>query len=295
MILLNGVIEMDKSALVLSGGGHFAIAWQIGYLKGLADCGVELRDVKEIVGTSAGAQVGALITSDLHWNIIWEEQIEQSFDETSPVSDDHMEALYRQINQIAYRVPSNEAWMQEMSDLSRNTKAVIPQSERFEMIAKRLGSAADENWPETLNIVATELETNERKMFTYSDDVNLIKALAASAALQGVWPSVEIEGKHYYDGGSYSMDNADLVTDAETVVILATALPVETPFSLRESVEALENRGQRVRVVKPSREVMKILEKYHFNTTNPDIRPEIAQAAKQQGYNDVDAMYTFWK
>ena len=48
-------------ALVLSGGGTSGVAWEIGVLKGLRDAGVDLTRSDLVVGTSAGAIVGANI------------------------------------------------------------------------------------------------------------------------------------------------------------------------------------------------------------------------------------------
>jgi NTE family protein len=48
-------------ALVLSGGGTSAVAWEIGVLKGLRDAGVDLTGADLIVGTAAGAIVGTNI------------------------------------------------------------------------------------------------------------------------------------------------------------------------------------------------------------------------------------------
>ena len=40
-------------------------------------------------------------------------------------------------------------------------------------------------WNEQLQVVATELETSERKVFNKYSNVDLVDALAASSALQG--------------------------------------------------------------------------------------------------------------
>src|SRR5690242_16365427 len=48
-------------ALVLSGGGPLAVAWQTGILAGLAERGVSLNHADVVVGTSAGALVGACL------------------------------------------------------------------------------------------------------------------------------------------------------------------------------------------------------------------------------------------
>jgi NTE family protein len=50
-------------AVVLGGGGTIGVAWQTGLLAGLRDAGIELAEASAIVGTSAGALVGALLSS----------------------------------------------------------------------------------------------------------------------------------------------------------------------------------------------------------------------------------------
>src|SRR5215831_13683674 len=50
-------------ALVLAGGGLTGMAWELGVIAALADAGVDLAAAHLIVGTSAGAAVGAQITS----------------------------------------------------------------------------------------------------------------------------------------------------------------------------------------------------------------------------------------
>src|SRR3990170_4986454 len=49
------------SALVLGGGGVTGIAWTTGLLFGLAEAGVDLTAADLVVGTSAGAAVGAQV------------------------------------------------------------------------------------------------------------------------------------------------------------------------------------------------------------------------------------------
>ena len=53
-----------SKALVLSGGGITGIAWELGILLGLEECGVHVTDADLIVGTSAGSSVGAHIISE---------------------------------------------------------------------------------------------------------------------------------------------------------------------------------------------------------------------------------------
>ncbi len=48
-----------STALVLGGGGVAGIAWELGVIDALANAGVDLRTADRIIGTSAGAAVGA--------------------------------------------------------------------------------------------------------------------------------------------------------------------------------------------------------------------------------------------
>lgn len=282
----------SKVALALSGGGHYGIAFHIGYLKGLFDKGIDLRTVDYIIGTSAGSQVSTTISSMIDWDTIWQEQIIEKVNETTPISDKEMGELFQAFDQLAKESKSTKAWVDGMGEISKNTQPNVSLDARRDMIRNRLGSVPLE-WNDKLNIVATELETSERKVFNAQSGVALIDALAASSALQGVWQPIPINGYHYYDGGSYSMENPDVVDDADKVIVLTTNLPIETPYTLDQLVEQMKADGKDVYVVKPSDEVVSILQAYQYNTVNADMREEIAQAAVKQGAADYEQLKSF--
>lgn len=282
----------SKVALALSGGGHYGIAFHIGYLKGLFDKGIDLRTVDYIIGTSAGSQVSTTISSMIDWDTIWQEQIIEKVNETTPISDKEMGELFQEFDQLAKESKSTKAWVDGMGEISKNTQPNVSLDARRDMIRNRLGSVPLE-WNDKLNIVATELETSERKVFNAQSGVALIDALAASSALQGVWQPIPINGYHYYDGGSYSMENPDVVDDAVKVIVLTTNLPIETPYALDQLVEQMKADGKDVYVVKPSDEVVSILQAYQYNTVNADMREEIAQAAVKQGATDYEQLKSF--
>ena len=50
-------------ALVLGGGGITGIAWELGLLAGLRRRGTDLAKADLVIGTSAGAYVGALLAT----------------------------------------------------------------------------------------------------------------------------------------------------------------------------------------------------------------------------------------
>lgn len=282
----------SKVALALSGGGHYGIAFHIGYLKGLFDKGLDLRTVDYIIGTSAGSQVSTTISSMIDWDTIWQEQIIEKVNETTPISDKEMGELFQAFDQLAKESKSTKAWVDGMGEISKNTQPNVSLDARRDMIRHRLGSVPLE-WNDKLNIVATELETSERKVFNAQSGVALIDALAASSALQGIWQPIPISGYHYYDGGSYSMENPDVVDDVDKVIVITTNLPIETPYALDQLVKQMENKGKEIHIVKPIKEVESILQKYHYNSLNPEIREEIAQAAIKQGAADYEQLKSF--
>ncbi|WSI98836.1 patatin-like phospholipase family protein [Nocardia sp. NBC_01329] len=49
---------------------------------------------------------------------------------------------------------------------------------------------------------------------------SLVQALASSTAVPGVFPPIEIDGRHYIDGGVRSTVNADLAVDHDVIVIM---------------------------------------------------------------------------
>lgn len=283
---------MTTKSVILGAGGQFGMAFEIGYLKGLADKGVNLRDADEFVGTSAGAQVGTVIASDADWETIWEEQLNYQREEANPLTDADLADLFQKFDHIARSSRTVEEWVNGLSELAMEPKVDLPETERLNMIRNSLGNAVS-GWVKGLKIVVTEVETNQRRVFDQDSDVPLVKAIAASCAFQGAYPTIQINGNHYYDGGSYSLENPD-VSEADKVVVLAANLPVLTPFSLSELIEEMEKRGQNVHRVEPNREIMQILEKYDNNTMNGAMRKEVAEAARKQGQNDVDAIYAFW-
>ena len=74
----------DGPVWVLGGGGVAGIAWEIGILTGLATEGVTVSPDATLIGTSAGAVVGAQLTSGVPIADLYERQQRGVPYETSP-------------------------------------------------------------------------------------------------------------------------------------------------------------------------------------------------------------------
>jgi len=119
--------------------------------------------------------------------------------------------------------------------------------------------------------------------FDANSGVSLIDAVAASAAVPGVWPPVTIDGSRYMDGGIRSTDNADLAAGAERITVISpmgmdTAIPTLLP--LREAVAALSAGGASVTVLWPDQASVAAI---GTNALDPATRTPAATAGRAQG------------
>jgi NTE family protein len=209
--------KTTRRALVLGGGGIFGIAWELGVLTGLADADVDvIGDADVIVGTSAGSTVAAQVTSGMPLREVYERQLAPADGElTAPFDAEAMQAVFIDAIRSGSTGQARRARIGKLA-LSVDT---VPESARLEVIRQRLPR---HSWPDQdVRVVAVDAESGEPAVFSRSSGVGLVEAVAASCAVPGIWPAVSIDGRRFVDGGIRSTTNADLVADADTVLILA--------------------------------------------------------------------------
>jgi NTE family protein len=128
---------MVRRALVLGAGGPAAIPWEIGLIAGMADAGIDLRNVDLFVGTSAGAVVTALITSGRAAKVLFQQQVnpDRQVDELTPPVD---------FNQLKADLVELKAESGRAVEILRRIGAValaastVSEAERRQVIAARL-------------------------------------------------------------------------------------------------------------------------------------------------------------
>jgi NTE family protein len=157
----------------------------------------------------------------------------------------------------------------------------VPEAERRAVVEGRLPSTA---WPaRPTKLIAVDCASGETAAFDADSGVSLVDAVAASAAVPGIWPPVTIDGRRYMDGGVRSPDNADLAAGAERITVISpsgldTALP--TLLSLRAAVAALSAGGASVTVVSPDKASVAA---FGTNALDPATRTPAAVAGRAQG------------
>ncbi|REE97666.1 patatin-like phospholipase family protein [Thermomonospora umbrina] len=205
-------------ALVLGGGGVAGIAWEAGLVAGLAGRGVDLAAADVFVGTSAGSVVGAFLA---HGG-----DLEQAIEIMSARPDGDPAA--RPPKPDMDLVMTAFALMYDTTLEPREARARIGRMARetptdgrgaaLEEIGRRLPSP---KWPDRhLLVTGVDADDGSFVVWDRDGDASLEAAVRASCSVPCVFPTVEIGGRHYMDGGVHSMTNADLVEGASTVVVL---------------------------------------------------------------------------
>jgi NTE family protein len=283
---------MTNSALVLSGGGVAGIAWELGILQGLAEVTPEtaasvLAETTTFVGTSAGSSVAAQIAGG------------------TPLADLYAAQLADPTNELSVDVDLQEFGLMMMEALSSGSTpeegrqrlgaialAVdsVPASERRAVIASRL---PNHEWPSRrMLITAVDADSGELRVFDRDSGVGLVDAVGASCAVPGIWPTVEIDGRHYMDGGARSIANADLAAGAEQVLILTPGAE-ESPLGPALSPSELA-------VLAPAR-IFAVyaddasLAAFGSNPLDPSIRAASAEAGLAQGRAIAAQIADFWR
>lgn len=270
-----------KRVAVLGGGGVAGIAWETGVAAGLARGGVDLAQADGLIGTSAGASLGAQLAAGLKLEDLLAAQLDPS--------SGSREAL-RPYSQAAADAANQKLMLKVGGDLgearrrigafARRSVTASPQ-ERRAIVADRLPGT---DWPRRwLGVVAVDAETGGHQLFDARSGVDFIDAIAASSAVPGTWPVVAIGGRLYMDGGIRSLTNADLASGARHVVVLAPLGWGEgNPVSghLRQEVERLRASGCRVDVVVPDAASIEALSD---NVLDPARRSPSARAGLAQG------------
>lgn len=280
---------MTVRALVLGGGGIFGIAWELGMLTGLAeaDAGVlEAADI--IVGTSAGSTVAAQVTGGKPLREVYERQLEPATGElTAKFDADQMQAVF------VDAVRSGPTGQQRRARIGKLALSVdtVPGEARLEVIRQRLPR---HTWPDRdVRVVAVDAESGEPAVFDRTSGVGLVEAVAASCAVPGIWPPVSINGRRFVDGGIRSTTNADLVAEADIVLILAPMPDMAAVFDpeIGAVIEQVTSRPGTL-VIGPDDASLAVAGN---NPLDPASRAPGARAGLAQAASVVEAVRQLWR
>lgn len=290
---------MSNRALVLGGGGPVGIAWESGLIAGLAEAGIDLARADFIVGTSAGSVVGAQLATgrsavSLADSFIGKGELPSSPSESLAAPPDLSVLATKLMESYAGVRPAEEvcaeigAWALSAPTMSE---------EAFLASFGHTMAGLPENfWPERrYSCTAVDAVSGEFTEWGNESSVSLVRAVASSCAVPGIFPPVSINGGKYMDGGMRSGTNADLAKGYEIVVVISVssgALPEVFRRPLERELQLLRDSGSRVELLQPD---AGSLESFGPNLMDYRRRPAAAVAGILQGKAGMAGLRELWE
>jgi NTE family protein len=303
-----------RVALVLGAGGTVGMAYHVGVLRALRDgIGFDPTAADLVVGTSAGAVIGAYLRSGLELEEMWRQTFGdgvsaqgQVGEEGSALPREHIRvfapAFHSPIDLAAHALGS--AFVLARSAI----RIPLPALPAFLMHAfpggmfslaegrQRLEHDLPTQWPAApLWLCAVDIVSGRRVVLGRGDtpSVSLVRAVMASAAIPGVYPPVHVGNMVLVDGGVHSSTNLDLATVAGCDLVIGVApLAYDTEdhnplsparlfrrppaVSLAHEVAVARKAGAKVYLVRPVRAEV---DRHGFNLMRRDGLDEIAERA----------------
>jgi NTE family protein len=279
-----------KRALVLAGGGVAGIAWETGVLCGIAaESPLTARALLEsdvLIGTSAGAAVAAQIGSGTPIEQLFAGQVAKTSAEIDPgVGVDAVADLFM----AAMTEPDTSA-QQKLRRIGAIALAAdtVAAPVRREFIAGRLPS---HDWPDRpLRITAIDVATGGLVVFDRDSGIDLIDAVAASCAVPGAWPPVQVGDRCYMDGGVRSGVNLGVADDCGTAVVLVpSGEAAPAPFGGGAAAEIAAFCGRALALFADD----VALAAFGANPLDPACRIPAARSGREQGRRQAVAVAEF--
>jgi NTE family protein len=202
-------------ALVLGAGGVVGTAWTAGLASALRRDGVDLAEADLIVGTSAGAIVGAMLATGADLSRLDAPQPPPGQGGAAPKVDSALVAeVFTVLRDTGLR-PADA--LRRVGGLALAAETITEQAH----VARMSHRVPVPGWPDRRLLITTvDVETGEPKVWDRTDGAPLPAAVAASCAMPGVFPPVTINGRRYMDGGLVSGTNAHLAVGSGVLVLV---------------------------------------------------------------------------
>jgi NTE family protein len=242
-----------KRGLALGCGGTLGAAWTVGVLAGLVEAGWDPREADAIIGTSAGAEYGAMLAAGVP---VSDMVAAHEGSDAAPLwLRDHLAAAPRPRPPVPSPVPPAPR-LAIRRGLPRLTRlaGLLPTGRDSHQRMLRLGEhlAGDSGWVDhpAFFAVVVDLGSGARITFGAPDapEAGLGQAIAASWAVPACYPPVEIGGRRHIDGGAASTVSLDLLgklaPDLEEIIVVApmASSPVPRPKNPAMALEARVRR-----------------------------------------------------
>jgi NTE family protein len=287
-------------SVVLGGGGPAGRAWETGLAVGLRAQGIDLGDADLIVGTSAGSIVGAQLALKIDLASTAADLVSKGEPAPSSSAPTAMAALI-----AAMAAASTSADPEAVrAGIGRMALAAHTMSEETSLGRAVFTPLAGKAWPDNFWATAVSAQTGAFKVWDVGSAESLVRAVASSTALPGVYPPITVSGERYMDGGVRSMLNADVAAGhARVIVVSCFALTVPRGMSsphretlnaaLERELAAIRTSGSVLQVITPSGEFLD-LTAGGTRMLDPAVVRDAYQAGIRQSDNAADCLGAVW-
>lgn len=269
-----------------------------GMIAGLLEEGLDLRDADWIIGTSAGAIMGALFA-------LGEDPRSSPtpIDPSSASAARAANAALQQLMVACAKAVVSPASTEEWKAIGTMALTVNTVDENAAVSRPTIAALNGRSWPENFRATAVNAFTGHFHLLGPSSGVPLHLGVASSSALPGFYSPISVDGGRYMDGGVRSMLNADVAKGFDRVVVIscfdlsspfAAPEPIKTLNSvLNQEIEQLGAQGSFVEVITPNDEFL-VLSEYGANMFDASRVPAACGIARAQAKRVVDRIRTNW-
>jgi NTE family protein len=294
-----------KIGLVLGAGGPIGHAFHAGVLAAIErNVGFDARLAALVVGTSAGAQVAALLRAGM----TGEDLVARAAGE--PLSE-AAQAIAQNFVRPCHKTPDaslpKSAWPASPQFLlhslprprywrpGRVVAALLPEG-RVRLDAQSAGLQAifGFGWPERETLItAVDLDRGERIAFgaAGAPSIDLGTAVSCSSAVPGVYKPVEWQGRRYVDGGVASGTHLDLLAERLLdLVIVSSPLSMFGPIRALVALERRRlERSLPVLLIEPEGELLALMGRNPMDLSRAAAVARAAREATQRKLESREA------
>lgn len=232
-----------RIGLAIAGGGPIGGMYELGALRALDEAldGLDLTDLDSYVGVSSGAFLAAGLANRLSTEQMCRIFITGDSDDAHFRADTFLRpALYEYLQRAASLPRLTLDWWRSVlldpldvrwSDLINRFGGLVPtglfdnaEVERFlrDIFTRRGRSNDFRELDAKLFVVAVELDSGEPVLFGGEgwEDVPISRAVQASAALPGLYPPVEVRGRHLVDGALRRTMHASVLLERDIDLLI---------------------------------------------------------------------------
>ena len=315
-----------RVGLVLGAGGVIGGSWLMGALEALeAETGWRAGDAEQIVGTSAGAVIGALAAAGIPSEYMSAYASGRTLDDVADAErraastaqragarDYHLQWALPSIGPGSWRLAAATLLQPHRHSAAAVLAGWLPRGFISTAPIRAVVEAyVPDPWPRRTSFwaVAADYATGRRVAFGSADapPATVGEAVAASCAIPGFYHPVTVAGRRYVDGGICSVSNLDLLRDAglDLAICLnpmsslaqatggspadrmAAIMRAAAGRRLGQEARTLREAGTRVLILQPSEQDVALM---GFNLMSGARRLEVMEQARRSVANELRAM-----